>query len=110
MPLPNDYNFLPGLHNKAQVLRADKVLVAGEDVGTSSGRTYTIWSKEVLSLATIRTEHAAEGTEVTVLWGDEGTDQVAIRAKVARFPYLIDPVRNEYFDVSTIPSKFPAKA
>jgi len=27
---------------------------------------------------------------------------------VARFPYLQDPVRNEHFDVSTIPSKYPA--
>lgn len=108
MPLPNDYNYLPGYPNKGQVLRADKVFVDGQDVGTSSGRTYTIWSKEVLSLATIRTEHAVEGTEVVVLWGDEGTDQVEIRATVARFPYLVDPIRNEKFDVSTIPSRYPA--
>jgi hypothetical protein len=62
----------------------------------------------VLSLATIHTEHAAEGTDVVVLWGDEGTDQVEIRAKVARFPYLVDPIRNEKFDVATIPSRYPA--
>jgi hypothetical protein len=31
---------------------------------------------------------------------------VEIRARVARFPYLIDPVRNEKFDVSTIPAPF----
>lgn len=110
MPFPNDYNYLPGHRNKAQVLRADKVLVDGEDVGTSSGRTYTQWSREVLSLATIRTEHAVEGTEVTIIWGDEGTRQVPIRATVARFPYLVDPVRNERFDVSAIPSRFPAEA
>jgi glycine cleavage system aminomethyltransferase T len=109
MPFPNDYNFLPGYSNKAQVLRADKVFVDGVDVGTSSGRTYTEWSHEMLSLATISTEYAAEGTDVVVLWGDEGTAQFEIRAKVARFPYLIDPVRNEHFDVSTVPSKYPAR-
>jgi glycine cleavage system aminomethyltransferase T len=109
MPFPHDFNYLPGHPNKAQVLRADKVLVDGLDVGTSSGRTYTEWSHEVLSLATIATEYSAVGTDVVVLWGDEGTRQVEIRAKVARFPYLIDPVRNEHFDVSTIPSKFPPK-
>jgi glycine cleavage system aminomethyltransferase T len=110
MPFPNDFNFVPGEVGKAQVLRADKVLVDGRDVGTSSGRTYTEWSHEMLSLATIEVEHAVEGTEVVVLWGDEGTDQVEIRARVARFPYLIDPVRNEHFDVSTIPSKYPPHA
>jgi len=41
MPFPNDFNYLPGHPRKAQVLRADKVLVDGKDVGTSSGRTYT---------------------------------------------------------------------
>lgn len=109
MPMPNDFNYLPGHPDKAQVLRADKVLVDGKDVGTSSGRTYTAWSREMLSLATIDTRHAAEGTDVVVLWGDEGTPQKEIRAKVTRFPYLVDPVRNEHFDVSTIPSRYPAK-
>jgi hypothetical protein len=28
---------------------------------------------------------------------------------VERYPYLIDPPRNEVFDVSTIPSRFPAR-
>lgn len=109
MPFPNDYNYLPGHANKAQVLRADKVLVNGEDVGTSSGRTFTLWSQEVLSLATIDQRFSDEGTDVVVLWGDEGTRQVEIRAKVARFPYLVEPVRNERFDVSTIPSNYPPR-
>ncbi|GAB3618382.1 aminomethyltransferase family protein [Okibacterium endophyticum] len=107
MPFPNDFSYQPGELNKGQVLRADKVLVNGEDVGTSSGRTFTEWTREMLSLATIDTRFAAEDTEVVVLWGDEGTPQKEIRARVARFPYLIDPVRNEHFDVSTIPSTYP---
>jgi glycine cleavage system aminomethyltransferase T len=109
MPFPNDYNWLPGVPNKGQTLRADIVLVNGKDVGTSSGRTYTEWSHEMLSLATIDHPYTKEGTDVVVLWGDEGTRQVEIRAKVARFPYLIDPVRNEVFDVSTVPSNYPPK-
>jgi glycine cleavage system aminomethyltransferase T len=110
MEIPNDIMYEPGSPKAPQTLYADKVLVDGKDVGTSSGRAYTEWSKEVLSLATIATEHAAEGTEVVVLWGEPGDPQKEIRATVARFPYLIDPVRNESFDVSTIPSKYPARA
>jgi glycine cleavage system aminomethyltransferase T len=111
MTFPHDnFSYTVGVPGKAQTLRADKVLVDGEDIGTSSGRTYTEWSHEVLSLATLKTEFAQEGTEVVVLWGDEGTHQYPIRATVARYPYLIDPVRNEHFDVSTIPSKYPAKS
>jgi vanillate/3-O-methylgallate O-demethylase len=111
MVFPHDnFSYTAGLHNKVQTLRADKVLVDGRDIGTSSGRSYTEWSHEVLSLATLETEYAKEGTEVVVLWGDEGTRQIEIRATVARYPYLIDPVRNENYDVSTIPSRYPPKA
>ena len=63
----------------------------------------------MLSLATIDTRYAEEGTEVVVLWGHPDTRQKEIRATVSRFPYLIDPVRNENFDVSTIPSRYPAR-
>jgi glycine cleavage system aminomethyltransferase T len=108
MNMPNHYMYEPGTA-PVQTLWADKVLVNGEDVGTSSGRCYTNWSREMLSLATIKKEHATEGTEVVVLWGDPGTNQKEIRATVARFPYLIDPVRNEKVDVSAIPCKYPAR-
>jgi glycine cleavage system aminomethyltransferase T len=104
MSIPNHIMYAPGV--AGQELWADRVLVDGRDVGTSSGRCYTNWSREMLSLATIEREYAEEGTEVSVLWGDPGTKQIEIRAKVARFPYLIDPVRNEKFDVSTIPAPF----
>ena len=107
MEMPNHYQYDPGVVTMA--LWADKVLVNGEDVGTSSGRCYTNWSNEMLSLATIDTRYAEEGTEVVVLWGHPDTRQKEIRATVSRFPYLIDPVRNENFDVSTIPSRYPAR-
>jgi glycine cleavage system aminomethyltransferase T len=108
MELPNNIMYSPGL--PGQELWADKVLSAsGDDIGTSSGRCYTNWSREMLSLATVQTAYADEGTEVTVLWGDPGTPQRPIRARVARFPYLTNPTRNEHVDVSTIESAFPAR-
>jgi glycine cleavage system aminomethyltransferase T len=109
MDMPNHYMYETGDPSHLQSLWADRVLVDGTDVGTSSGRCYTNWSNEMLSLATIDTRYAVEGTEVVVLWGNPGTRQKEIRATVARFPYLIDPVRNEKFDLSTIPSRFPAR-
>jgi glycine cleavage system aminomethyltransferase T len=108
MELPNHPMYAPGI--AGQELWADKVLSAdGKDVGTSSGRCYTEWSREMLSLATLATDQAEIGNEVQVLWGDPGTPQRLIRARVERYPYLIDPPRNEVFDVSTIPSRFPAR-
>lgn len=109
MRLPNDIMYEPGQLHKAQVIRLDKVLADGRDIGTSSGRSFSVWSHDMLSLATIEKEFAEEGTELTVVWGDEGTPQKEIRATVARYPYLIDPPRNEVFDVSTIPSNYPPR-
>jgi len=109
MNLPNHFMYEVGDREHRQSLWADRVLVDGRDVGTSSGRCYTNYSREMLSLATVETAHAVEGTEVVVLWGDPGTNQKEIRATVARYPYLIDPPRNEVFDVSTIPSRYPAR-
>ena len=40
-----------------------------------------------------------------VVWGNEGTRQLRIRAKVARFPYLNEK-RSETLDVSNIPYGF----
>ncbi|WP_220187075.1 hypothetical protein [Pseudonocardia pini] len=108
MNLPNHFMYEVGDPEHRQSLWADKVLVDGRDVGTSSGRCFSAFSREMLSLATVETAYATEGTEVVVLWGDPGTRQKEIRATVARFPYLVDPIRNERFDVSTIPSRFPA--
>jgi len=51
-------------------------------------------------------EYSTLGTDVVVLWGDPGTRQKEIRAKVARFPYL-DQDRNENLDVSAIPCRAP---
>lgn len=110
MNMPNHFMYEVGDPEHQQSLWADRVLAGGRDIGTSSGRCFSPHSGEMLSLATVETAYAVEGTELTVLWGDPDTNQKEIRATVARFPYLIDPVRNEKFDVSTIPSKFAARA
>jgi glycine cleavage system aminomethyltransferase T len=88
------------------ILYADKVLKEGKEIGISSGRNYSYYYRDMLSLASVDVVHAALGTELTVLWGDEGTRQKEIRATVSRFPYLNEN-RNENIDVSTIPSKYP---
>lgn len=83
-------------------LVADKVLKDGQEIGISSGRNYSYYYREMLSLCSIDTEFSKLGTEVSVLWGEPGKRQKEIRATVSRFPYL-DLDRNEKLDVSAIP-------
>lgn len=86
-------------------LYADQVLKDGKVVGISSGRTYSLYYRQMISMCSINTEHTAIGTEVSLLWGNPGTRQKEIRTKVARFPYLNEN-RNENIDVTTIPCRF----
>ena len=81
---------------------ADQVLKDGKLVGISSGRAYSYYYREMLSLCSIDVKHSEIGTEVIVLWGDPGTRQKEIRATVSRFPYLSEN-RNQVVDVSKIP-------
>ena len=83
------------------IMFADRVMKDGRLVGVSSGRCYSYYSREMLSLCSIDVEYAEEGTEVVVLWGDPGTRQKEIRAVVSRFPYLNVP-RNQDVDVTAI--------
>jgi len=85
------------------VMYADQVLQKdGKLVGISSGRAYSNYFREMISLSSIDVKYGNIGTEVIVVWGDPGTRQKKIRAKVSRFPYLSDN-RNEVLDVSKIP-------
>ncbi len=81
---------------------ADQVLKNGERIGVSSGRMYSYFYRQMISLCSIDTEHSALGDQVSVLWGDPGIRQKEIRATIARYPYLTEP-RNENVDVDTIP-------
>ncbi|WP_433556018.1 aminomethyl transferase family protein [Pseudonocardia xinjiangensis] len=75
----------------------DKVLVNGEQIGISLDCGYIANERAMVSLATIATEHAEPGTEVTVVWGEEPNSakpQVEehrtwpIRATVAPVPFV----------------------
>jgi glycine cleavage system aminomethyltransferase T len=81
---------------------ADQVLKDETMVGVSSGRIYSYYYRQMLSLCSIDVDCGALGTEVAVLWGEPGARQKRIRATVSRFPYLNEN-RNEGFDVNRIP-------
>jgi len=85
-------------------MRVDYVLADGKKVGVATGRTPAFAENRMISLAFIDREYAAEGSEVTVLWGDVDHPQIEIRATVARFPYYNGEFRNEKFDASVISS------
>jgi glycine cleavage system aminomethyltransferase T len=82
----------------------DKVLSAGKQVGISTYTGYTYNERAVISLAIIDKD-IAEGSEVTVVWGEEGGGtskptverhkQKQIRAIVAPAP-IADVARTQY--------------
>lgn len=81
----------------------DKVLNdKGELIGKSTGRLYTEFYKEVISMAFIDPDYNEIGKELTVVWGDPDRRQVPVRATVARYPYL-DLAKNKDFDMESIP-------
>ena len=73
----------------------DQVLRAGAPVGVSTGRTVSPTVRAMISLCTIGREHAAPGTEVTVVWGRPGTPQRDIRATVTALPFKPDRRRTD---------------
>jgi glycine cleavage system aminomethyltransferase T len=85
----------------------DLVRKGGKTVGLSSGRMYSYYYRQMISLASIDVAEGELGNEVVVLWGDPGTRQKEIRATVERFPFYNEN-RNERVDVSSIPR--PARA
>nr|A0A1J1EM40.1 RecName: Full=Sesamin methylene transferase; AltName: Full=Sesamin-metabolizing enzyme; AltName: Full=THF-dependent sesamin/sesamin-monocatechol methylenetransferase [Sinomonas sp. No.22]BAW03116.1 sesamin methylene transferase [Sinomonas sp. No.22] len=92
-------------HNLGQpgfAYHADWVLADGERIGTSTGRINSVYYRRMISLGFIDKRHAAEGTELTVLWGRPGTPQKEIRVTVGRYPYF-DLEKNNAIDVASIP-------
>ena len=75
----------------------DKVVKDGQTVGLSTYTAYTYNERAMLSLGCINAEFSEPGTQVTVVWGEEGGgsskptverhSQVMIRATVAPAPY-----------------------
>ena len=74
----------------------DKVLKDGKTVGLSTYTGYTYNERAMVSLAMVDVEHSEPGTEVTLVWGEEGRGsskptverhvQTEIRATVAPVP------------------------
>jgi glycine cleavage system aminomethyltransferase T len=75
----------------------DKVLKGGKTIGVSTWSGYSYNERSMLSLAVIDTEHSAPGSEVTLVWGEEGGGsskptverhrQAEVRVTVAPVPY-----------------------
>jgi glycine cleavage system aminomethyltransferase T len=85
------------------VITQDRVIDrAGNDIGHSMGRMYSVYYRRMISLSVLDVGFAREGTEVSVVWGAPGARQKKIRAEVARFPYYNEH-RNQKFDVEQIP-------
>lgn len=87
----------------------DKVLKDGEIAGVSTDCGYSYNERAMLSLACIGIEHSEPGTEVTVVWGEEGGGsskptverhvQTEIRATVAPAP-IVEYARTAYREKS----------
>jgi syringate O-demethylase len=83
----------------------DNVTVNDETVGVSTWICYTANEGRMLTLAVLDSEHAEPGTEVTLVWGEEGGGtakptveahvQTEIRAIVSPVPY-VETVRASY--------------
>ena len=94
LPLSN-YSTLPN----------DKVLKGDKMVGVSTFSGYSYNERSMLSLAIVDVEQSEPGTEVTLVWGEEGGGsskpvverhkQVHFRATVAPAPYA-EVVRSSY--------------
>ena len=75
----------------------DKVLKDGQIIGLSTYSGYTYNERAMISLAIVDIKHSEPGSEVTLVWGEEGRGsskptverhkQTEIRATVAAVPY-----------------------
>jgi len=74
----------------------------GERIGISSGRMFSWFYREMISLCSMDEGYLEEGTEVFVVWGEAEGRQKRVRARVARYPYFNEG-RNQKVDTSLIP-------
>jgi syringate O-demethylase len=75
----------------------DKVVIGDKTIGISTWSGYSSNERSMLSLAMLDTEHSKPGTEVTLVWGEEGGGttkptverhtQIKVRATVGPVPY-----------------------
>lgn len=85
-----------------RAIEGDEVRADGEVVGMSTGRGYSYYFRDIISLCTIDRDYAEPGTEVTVVWGEGETANPKVRdhhpaeiaATVAPAPYKQDRRRS----------------
>ena len=88
------YPNVPGVQNR--------VLMNGKDVGICFSPKYDYQTRTLISNAIISLECHEPGTEVTIVWGNEGEETKLVRATTTPAPYFKSPRR--YMDVNTLPS------
>jgi len=90
------YIDLPDTANRWSKTHYDTVLKDGNPVGISKYPGYLVYEREMLSLGVIDVEFSDPGTEVTFIWGEEGSAKSRVerhietefRATVAPSPYF----------------------
>lgn len=103
---PTDRNLWPDFSMSTP---RDRVInEKGEMIGLSFGRQNSAYFQRMISICSLDTAYVELGTEVTIIWGEPGTRQKKIRAKVARFPYN-NVLRNVSTDVTKLPKAQPQK-
>jgi glycine cleavage system aminomethyltransferase T len=86
------------------IFQDDVLNEKGEIIGYSSGREYTLFSRNMISLGTLDVDYIQTGTTVFVLWGEPGKRQTKIRATVEPFPILAkNMTMNRDYDIDSIP-------
>jgi vanillate/3-O-methylgallate O-demethylase len=75
-------------------LAVDQVLKDGKRVGCSTSRAYSPFLRKMISLGYLDVGLAKPGTEVAVLWGDNGGAQRVVRATVVELPFKHDVRRS----------------
>ena len=93
-----------GSHGRlVELVGLDRVVDAeGNVIGASMWPLLSEWYHDYISVCSLDAEYAQIGTEVTVLWGDAADEKKAVKATVARYPYL-DLTPNYKYPVEEIP-------
>lgn len=98
---PN-YQYMEMPRDRRGFVWQDNVLCDGQKVGISTSRGYSYFFRKMLSLCVIDLPYSDIEGEVVVEWGDSGTPQKLIRARVAPAPYKTD---NRRADLAKWPTK-----
>lgn len=84
MDTVEDFSYSKGTSDQ----HADIVLAGESMIGFSSGRMFSPKSRVMISTSFIDPAYCTVGTDVEILWGEPGSRQKRIRAKVAAHPFV----------------------